>query len=60
MGQFLGFSYEHFTLLSNVRNLITRFISPQFYLVFNDLFETVISTIDDESVLTPFEMIFLN
>ena len=34
----------------NVCNLSTGYISPQLHLVFDDLFETVIITKDDESV----------
>jgi hypothetical protein len=41
MGQFVGFSDEHSSLVANVRHLTTNFISPQFHLVFDDLFETV-------------------
>jgi hypothetical protein len=41
MGQFIGFSDEHSSLVANVRHLSTHFISPQFHLVFDDLFETV-------------------
>ena len=47
MGQFLGFSDDHSSLVANVNNLITGYISPQFHLVFDDLFETVICTKDD-------------
>ena len=40
--QFLGFSEEHSTLVANVRNLRTGYISPQYHLVFDDLFETTV------------------
>ena len=40
IGQFLGFSKEHLTLVANVHNLRTGYISPQYHLVFDDLFET--------------------
>ncbi len=36
MGQFLGFSDEHSSLVSNVRNLRTGYISPQYHLLFDD------------------------
>ena len=39
-GQFLGFSDEHSTLVATVRNLKTGYISPQYHIVFDDLFET--------------------
>ena len=51
MGQFLGFSDEHYSLVENVSNLSTGYISPQFHLVFDDLFEMVIHTKDDDIVL---------
>jgi hypothetical protein len=41
MGQFVGFTDEHSSLVANDRHLTTNFISPQFHLVFDDLFETV-------------------
>ena len=41
MGQFLGFSDEHSTLVANVCHLDTGHISPQYHVVFDDLFETV-------------------
>ena len=34
MGQFLGFSDEHSTLVAMVRNLATNFLRPQFHVVF--------------------------
>ena len=50
MGQFLGFSDEHCSRLSNVCHLSTGYISPQFHLVFDNLFEMVICNRDDERV----------
>ena len=50
MGQFLGFSDEHSSLVVNVRNLSTGYISPQFHLVFGDLFETVVCLGEDDIV----------
>jgi hypothetical protein len=41
LGQFFGFSDEHSSLVANVRHLTTGYISPQFHVVFDDLFETV-------------------
>jgi hypothetical protein len=46
MGQFVGFSDEHSSLVANVLHLTTNFISPQFHVVFDDLFETVNRTGD--------------
>jgi hypothetical protein len=51
LGQFVGFSDEHSSLVANVWHLTTRYISPQFYVVFDDLFETVNCTgVDDRFV----------
>jgi hypothetical protein len=50
MGQFLGFSDKHSSLVVNVRNFSSRYISPQFHLVFDYLFETVICAADDDIV----------
>ena len=36
--------------MANVRNVCTRYISTQFHLVVDDLFETVVHTKDDESI----------
>ena len=40
LGQFLGFSGEHSSLVANVRHLGTGYISTQFHLIFGDLFQT--------------------
>jgi hypothetical protein len=41
LGQFVGFSDEHSSLVANVWHLTTGYISPLFRVVFDDLFETV-------------------
>jgi hypothetical protein len=41
LGQFVGFSDEHSSLVANVWHLTTGYISPRFHVVFDDLFETV-------------------
>ena len=41
MGQFVGFSTEHSTLVPLVRNLKTGYISPQYHVVFDETFDTV-------------------
>ena len=51
----MGFSDEHSSLVANICDLSTEYISPQFHLVIDDLLETVICTKDDESV---FNVIF--
>ncbi|KAL7474647.1 hypothetical protein ACHAW6_000613 [Cyclotella cf. meneghiniana] len=46
LGQFLGFSDEHSSLVANVQNLSTGFVSPQYHVVLDDLFRTVFSSGD--------------
>ena len=41
MGQLLGFSDEHSTLVAMVRNLATNFVRPQFHVVFDGKFPTI-------------------
>eukprot|EP00804_Cyclotella_cryptica_P022545 CCRYP_009449-RA/>CCRYP_009449-RA protein AED:0.37 eAED:-0.02 QI:0/0/0/1/0/0/2/0/345 len=48
LGQFLGFSDEHSSLVAYVRHLSTCFVSPQFHVVFDDLFQTVFSSRNDD------------
>ena len=40
-GQFMGFSPSHSSRVANVLHLVTGFVSPQFHVVFDDLFSTV-------------------
>jgi hypothetical protein len=44
LGQFLGYSDEYSSLVANIRHLKTGFVSPQYHVVFDDLFETVFSS----------------
>jgi hypothetical protein len=41
LGQFLGFSPEHSSLVGLVQNMSTEHVSPQWHLVFDERFETV-------------------
>ena len=41
MDQFLGFSYEQSSLVTNIKNLRAGHISPQYHIVLDDLFQTV-------------------
>ena len=50
IGKFLGVLDEHYSLVENVCHLSTGYISPQFHLVFDDLFKMFICTRDDENV----------
>ncbi|KAL7476228.1 LOW QUALITY PROTEIN: hypothetical protein ACHAW6_002103, partial [Cyclotella cf. meneghiniana] len=45
-----GFSDEHF-LVANVRHLTTAFVSPQYHVVFDDLFQAVFSSGCDDTVV---------
>ena len=51
LGKFLGFSDEHSILVANFCNLRTGYISPQYHLVFDDLFETTVCTGDNDPVI---------
>jgi hypothetical protein len=43
LGQFLGYSDEHSSLVANIRHLKTGYVSPQYHVVYDDLFQTVFS-----------------
>ena len=49
LAQFLGYLTLHSTTVGLVRNLTTGNISPQYHLVFNDLFETIRTDFQDLS-----------
>ncbi|KAL7465925.1 hypothetical protein ACHAXS_006230 [Conticribra weissflogii] len=51
LGQFLGYSDQHSSLIANVRHLRTGFVSPQYHCVFDDLFQTVYSSGKDDGVV---------
>ncbi len=51
LGQFVGFSDEHSSMVVNVQHLTAGYISPQFHVVFDDLFETVNRTGADDRVV---------
>jgi hypothetical protein len=51
LGQFVGFSEEHSSLVANVRHLSTGHISPQYHCVFDNLFETVYASATDKTAL---------
>ena len=46
-GAFLGFSRMHSTMIGLILNLRTKFISPQFHVVFDDMFTTITSNEDE-------------
>ncbi len=47
LGQFLGFSDAHSSFAVNVCHLSTGYVSPQYHLVFDNLFETLFSAGND-------------
>ena len=51
LGQFLGYSDEHSSLVANIRHLGTGHVSPQYHCVFDDLFQTVFSDGDNQPVV---------
>jgi hypothetical protein len=51
VGQFLGYSDEHSSLVANVWHLSTGYVFPQFHVVFDDLFKTVIRNGDNDAVI---------
>ena len=61
LAQFVGFSPEHSTLVANVRHLQTNYVSPQFHLIHDDNFETILNDtpldhpLSDERLLDMFE-----
>ena len=58
MGQFLGFSDEHSTLIARVQNLSTNYVSPHFHVIFDDLFSSIYN--DTKLSDTIIEAIFHN
>ena len=44
LGQFLGYSDEHSSLVANIWHLKTGYVSPQYHVVFNNLVQTVFSS----------------
>jgi hypothetical protein len=51
LGQFVRFLDEHSSMVANVQHLTTWYISPQFHVVFDNLFETVNCTGVDDRVV---------
>ena len=62
LGQFLGFSDEHSSLVGRVRHLNTNFVSPQYHVVYDDKFETIHNgtTISDTGAESIFTDLFEN
>ena len=47
LGQFLGFSPHHSTTVAHIRNVRTGSVTPQFHVLYDDLFTTVSTTFND-------------
>ena len=62
MGQLLGFSDEHSTLVAMVRNLATNFVIPQFNVVFDGNFSTIQNdtSLEDTAVEAILNDLFIN
>ena len=44
LGQFLGFSNGNSSFVANVRKFQTGYISPQYHVIFDDLFQIIFSS----------------
>ena len=51
LGQFLGYLDEHSSLVANVRHLGMGCVSPQYHVVFDDLFKTVFSSGSEDALV---------
>lgn len=62
LGQFLGFSDEHSSLVGRIRNLTTNYVSPLYYVVYDDLFQTIFNgtSLDNTTSSSIFDLLFDN
>ena len=51
-GQYLGKSSAHSSSVSLIRNLRTEYISPQFHVVYDNLFQTVMGGYEGNDVIS--------
>ena len=60
MGQFLGFSDEHSSTVAQVRHLSSGYVSPQFHVVFDELFALINNNtrLEDTKIESVFEKLF--
>ncbi len=47
----MGYLDEHSSLIANIWHLKTSYVSPQFHVVFDDLFKTVFSSGADDALV---------
>ena len=62
MGQLLGFSDEHSTLVAMVRNFASNFLIPKLHVVFDEKFSTIQNNtrLEETSVEAIFDDLFTN
>ncbi len=51
LGQFLGYLDEHSSLVANIWHMKIGFVSPQYHVVFDDLFKTVFSSHTNDALV---------
>jgi hypothetical protein len=56
-GQFLGYSKEHSSTIGLILNLRTGYMTPQFHVVYDDLFQTVSNRVNIDGVELPFDQV---
>ena len=52
LGQYMGKSPKHASLVGLIRNLKTCFISPQFHVPYDNIFQTVMGRYEDSSTIS--------
>jgi hypothetical protein len=53
-GQFLGFSTQHSSTVGQILNLVTGHISPQYHVVYDELYSTVTTAAEQEMITHAF------
>jgi hypothetical protein len=48
-GQFLGMSTAHASTVGLIRNLVTQYVSPQFHVVYDELFQSIANSGTDDA-----------
>ena len=51
LGNFLRYLDKHLSLVANVHHLSTGYVPPQFHVIFDDLFETVVCNGDNDAII---------
>jgi hypothetical protein len=50
-GQFLGYLDKHSSLVAIVHHLLTGYVSPQFHVIVDDLFDALVCNGDNDAVI---------